>query len=107
LVPRWLKFSIIACIIFLAAQCKTITRTDPVHIENLEKIAEAEQDPEKKARLKEIVKAYKLTYKRADHFENKAEAWQSDADKYSALKWYGGGAGLLVLLGFILWAVKR
>jgi hypothetical protein len=106
--PRLVKAAIILMFfILLASQCRTIQKSDPVHIENLEKIIEAEKDPEKKAKLETVLKSYKETFKRAEYYENKAEAWQSDADKYSALKWYGAGVGLLVLLGFILWVVRR
>lgn len=106
--PRWLKFSIIAGILFFAAYCKTVvTRSDPIHAERLETLAEQETEPEKKEILKRAAVALRETTKRADAFENMAETLETKADKYDVVKWSAVGAVVLLLLGGAVYLLNR
>lgn len=97
-----LKIIIIFLLFFIAAQCKTITKSDPIHAERLAEIAKTEPDSVKKDILTRAVKALRETTERADYAENKAEKYQTSADKWAVSKWWLAGAGVFaVVLGFL------
>lgn len=96
------KLLIIFLLFFIAARCKTVvTKTDTVHAERLEQLAEKETDAQKKQIMQNAAKALRSESKRADVLAEKADTLESAADKWSVSKWWLAGAGVFfVLLGF-------
>lgn len=97
------KLIIIFLLFFIAARCKTVvTKTDTIHAERLEALAEAETDPDKKDIMHRAAVALRHETKRADTLAEKANTLESAANRWAVSKWWLAGAGLFaVLLGFV------